>query len=647
MQSLKEKAWITEQSFWQARFNNGDNYKTVEDFKELNERINQHPIISIEEISRFIVESTPGFAEIKEFVESNVENAYLLDDKQTLMLLTLACAKTLSEHPNLATWSAVTSIRYNSWEVENWFGAALEFYSEENNKTKSIIMLAREVLANLLNGKLQPSSERYQGIVQQEADAWKRETEPLKKIWCGLRGSKDEFMPYLGFSSLFGIWYKHNPSDFISALLPLNPYIANSLLAVSGITFFGATFSTWQQVIELIPNSFEKNGTYSKSIKSYLLPLLLEFAYRQLLQAKQHTESKEHALALISNIVEALEERQDFVAIVMRWGNWLKRITLQDTENTDEFSSSSYIAGKLIDALGERIQSKDLLFLIDPAKDFEGWEHWAHHSLMADFVYKKYLPVYAVDKFKEDWQLNLLSWKTPKAEQLQKRAFDYIGHNENYPSKVAYQLAYLFTKTANPYKEWKSLWQNTQILRELVQFGFKTDIYGLAYDERTEASNLLVQCFSIGLATLDLLVTDEEAARKTEIKKLFSCLHACLITMLYIDTTINQEKWQSLYKHLAIRRVLWQGGTEEVFSSSDVPTLNEFIELYEKDTFQLATLLENILLNLETTPNIESELRHSSIDFKCLVVEFDKLKKIDARRYSSEIQRLKFFANQA
>src|SRR5699024_125752 len=101
------------------------------------------------------------------------------------------------------------------------------------------------------------------------------------------------------------------------------------------------------------------------------------------------------------------------------------------------------------------------------------------------------------------------------------------------------------------------------------------------------------------------------------------------------------KNWQSLYRHLAIRRVLWQGETESVFEEADSPSFIEIAGYYKNDSFKLATLLENIFINLNTKENFKKKLTGWDLNIKDLVAEVDYLSEIDSRRYSLDIKELK------
>lgn len=415
------------------------------------------------------------------------------------------------------------------------------------------------------------------------------------------------------------------------------------MLTIAGATFFSATFANWQKATELVPCSFEKNGTYNKEYKSYLLLILLDAAYQNLLDAKHRTNDEDYVAGLINDVVDVLTAREDYAAIVLRWGNWLERVILQDTDNHNEFKSSSFVANKLLYALGSKLKPAD--FIEKPAQDFENWEYWAHYAAMASNLYNGFIQKLSVERFTTDWQLDIYSWGNEKAQRLIQRSFDYAHYHGDLPGKPAYQLAYPFTKVENPGEEWDKLWQSAHALREIVQFGFKSDIYGSSYEERHEASRLLLLLFLTGLALLDLLVTTPETNKISNIKSLFKNLHTSLITLLYIDTTINKEKWQSLYRLLATRRVLWQGETENFFNKDDSPALNDFISYYHNDAYALAVLLENILINLKHSNKLASELQACNVNVVELVEKVKLLKQIDEKRYSLSVERLTKIAN--
>lgn len=636
--TLKGKAWANEQASLQAQLTADSYFKQLADFEAFDDEINKKAI-SLDQVSSFISEQKPSFENLKLHVQNEVENVFRLAEEQLLMLMTLGCAKAICEQSTIETWQAVTEIKYNSWEIENWLEAALSFYVEKLGKPELITTLAEDILTALCNGSLEPKSERFKSVVQNQIDAWEREIEPLKEIWFGLRGLRDEFMPYMEFSPVFTLWFKNNPSGFIGKLMPLNPYIAKSLLAIAGVTFFRASFASWEQTIHLVPKSFDKKGVYQKEYKSYLLLILLDEAYQKINEAKLRTDNKDYVIRLINDVVEVLSTREDYPGIVMRWGNWLERTSLQDSGNHDEFNSSSFVANKLLHALGEKLESSE--FLTEPAKDFEQWEHWVHYSVMSSYLFSGLLASIETRRFTNDWDLDLFSWGNEKGDLLKQKSLEFIPYNESFPGKKAYQLAYPLTKATNPLEEWISLWESTHALREIVQHGFKASIYGTSYSERNKPSQLLVLCFTIGLALLDLLVTQPDDKDKPTIKELFKHLYSSLVTMLYIDKTISNKNWQSLYRHLAIRRVLWQGETESVFEEADSPSFIEIAGYYKNDSFKLATLLENIFINLNTKENFKKKLTGWDLNIKDLVEEVDYLSEIDSRRYSLDIKELK------
>lgn len=635
MCALRRKAWASEQVSLQDQHTDDGRFKQLSDFEKFVDEINKKSI-SLDELSGFISEQKQSFERLQSFVENEVENAFRLTDEQRLMLQALACAKLLCDSPSLESWRCIADIRYHSWEIENWLKPALNYYTKQHGKSEQIIQISQDILTALMSGKLQPKSKQYKNIAQKEAEIWSREAKSLKEIWFGLRGSRDEFMPYLEFSPVFSIWFQNDAEDFISSLMPLNPYTAKSILIASGAVFLSATFANWQQALTLVPCSFEKDGKYKKEYKSYLLITLLDVAYQGVLEAKHRTNNEVYVTGLIDDVVEVLVDREDYPAIVLRWGNWLERLVLQDPGNHDEFDSHAFIANKLLYVLGKNLNVES--FIKKTAEDFESWEHWAHYSAMASHLYNKFLPECSFEDFAADWQLDVYSWGNEKAQCLINKSYDYTYQRGNLPGKQAYQFAYPFTHAEAPEKEWLKLWKGVHPLREIVAFGFKSDVYGYSYKERHEASGLLILLFLTGLALLDLLVTVPDAKKLNSIKKLFECLHANLITMLYIDDTINKEKWQSLYRHLAIRRVIWMGETESIFNEDDFPALNDFIGFYSNDAYQLAMLLENILVNAKAPDEVLKQLQACGVNAEELIEKVNILNKTDERRYPLNIK---------
>lgn len=645
MQPLKENAWVGEQELSNEYGDNAEKIKSIADFRMFDSELVNVLSIDTCQLSDFIIQNKPSFEQLKNFIKQEVKSSYRLTDEQLLMLITLGCAKAVYEQPNVEIWQAVTDIKYNSWEVENWLSLALDMYSDiENNATK-IISLAENILTSLNSGELEPKSERFKGVIQHQIDAWGREKEPLKEIWFGLRGARDDFLPYLEYAPIFKIWYVADSKSFFKYLNSINPYMAQSLLTLANVTNLNATFSNWVKAIELTPISFNNKGVYKKEIVSYLLPILLNAAYQEVIQAQHETKDEFYVIALVNNIVDTLAVRKDFIGIVMRWGNWLERVTLQDKDDPSDFSSASFIAGKLLNFLGCKVKAKNLKFIKTPAQDFERWEFWAHHSVMADHLYNGFLKEYKPDCFINDWTLDLYSWQSKKAKDLLQKAYDYTHYRGSFPGKLAYQLAYSLTKADHPDELWLDMWKNTHALREIVQFGFKADMYGSTYKERSDASGLLVVLFLIGLALLDLLATHKTARNVGAIKQLFVKMHTSLGFMLYIDSTINKEKWQSLFRHLAIRRYIWECDTDTLFNKSDAPTVSDFIMYSKNDIFELSKLIENILINTQNKKRLKDCLVNSDVDINKLIEKIEALNQFDSKRYSVVMSEIKLFAN--
>lgn len=637
MQPLKEKAWVGEQELSHEYSYSAEKIKSITDFKEFGSELINKLYIDTGQLSDFIINNKPSFEQLKVFAEQEIENSYRLIDDQMLMLITLGCAKAICEQSTIETWQAVTDIKYSSWEVENWLSFALEMSLYKENNFNKIISLAENILTGLCDRSLEPKSERFKGVIQNQIDTWSREKEPLKEIWFGLRGSQDHFLPYLEYAPVFKIWFSTSPISFFNKLKNINPYIAQSLLALADVASLNATFANWVRAIELTPVSFNSQGTYKNEIESYLLPILLSAAYQEVIQAKLKTKDECYVIKLVENIVDILAIREDFLGIVMRWGNWLERVTLQDEHDTSDFSASSFVAGKLLHFLGSKVKAKGLEFIKVPAADFERWEFWAHQAVMADHLHNGFLQEYKLDCFINDWQLDIYSWQSKKAKNLLQKAFDYTHYRGSFPGKIAYQLAYPLTKTNSPDELWLGMWKNTHALREIVQFGHKTDVYGSSYKERNKAGDLLLVLFLIGLALLDLLVTHNPIRNIRAIKKLFSDLYSSLVFMIYIDNTINKEKWQSLFRHLAIRRYIWECDTDDVFDQSDTPAVSDFIELYKNDAFELARLVENILINTQHKNKLKCYLKDCGMELEVLIDNVKTLVEVDSGRYSLEI----------
>src|SRR5690606_5632857 len=105
---------------------------------------------------------------------------------------------------------------------------------------------------------------------------------------------------------------------------------------------------------------------------------------------------------------------------------------------------------------------------------------------------------------------------------------------------------------------WKRLWDSTYPLREVIEFG-SPDAEAKTYSDRADASHLLLLLGFMGLACFDQAAIRfiEEEGLAEEIADLHEALAAAAREVVYVDDTLNHNKWKVLLQHLALRRIYW------------------------------------------------------------------------------------------
>ena len=88
-----------------------------------------------------------------------------------------------------------------------------------------------------------------------------------------------------------------------------------------------------------------------------------------------------------------------------------------------------------------------------------------------------------------------------------------------------------------------------------MEFG-DSDAVKDEYSSRSEAGNLLLLLFEIGLASFyqgSARSTDNKSSEARSLVRLFKELNSATCEMREIDSTLNHEKWLLIVQHLAIR----------------------------------------------------------------------------------------------
>lgn len=100
-----------------------------------------------------------------------------------------------------------------------------------------------------------------------------------------------------------------------------------------------------------------------------------------------------------------------------------------------------------------------------------------------------------------------------------------------------------------------------------------------------------------------------------------------------------------LFRHLAIRRYIWECDTDTLFNKSDAPTVSDFIMYSKNDIFELSKLIENILINTQNKKRLKDCLVNCDVDINKLIEKIEALNQFDSKRYSVVMSEIKLFAN--
>ena len=170
----------------------------------------------------------------------------------------------------------------------------------------------------------------------------------------------------------------------------------------------------------------------------------------------------------------------------------------------------------------------------------------------------------------------------------------------------------------------------------MIEFG-SPDAGGKTYSDRADASHLLLLLGFMGLACFDQAATrftEAEEGLAEEVVNLHEALAAAAQEVLYVDDTLNHNKWKVMLQHLALRRVYWDSAYTAdhrvpLFAKQHAPTIQDYLQHFQADPGDLVALLHACMLNELDTSALRQELRGASIDLRARV---DTLKQLHALR---------------
>ncbi len=585
--------------------------------------------------------SVPHFAEFPEVVN---------------FLMAWVCAETLGESPSLKTWQNVRKLKSHSWHLEHWLSAAMLVCAEEESNFKdAYTKLAKEVFESLDGLRLISQFDRYNKEREQYRAAWDEDCAKLEEIWWGLRhwnetNYEEEF-------PLFDVLGSLDPVGFIDVVSQSrNPYLVSSALFAGGAF---REFSIWEKFAITAPSAFAADGTWNGSVT---MPLLLVMARNQLSQDGWHIPGfdasdtqvekvKQEIAKLTEAVITPLANRQDALPLFARWSTWLMRQLLtRGVKDAANVRSSAFVDAALIEAIGRKLQGRTLS--PETSSDAPAWEKWCYKCVLASHANSGFIAVPTPDSFLEEWAITLDDWTAERGRQLREHASTIVTITQGIPGDAAHCLAYPIAMSGSPVDAWMGLWNATQTLREIVEFGDADALGSDEYEARAEAGKLLFLVFCIGLAILDQRASQciaGNSSQARDLARLHEALALAVREMREIDDTLNMEKWLQAVQHLAVRRLIWEDrgdqvgedGRFPVFLHEDKPMFKDYLSAAKNDVMELLAILHSTLLNESNRQIIFDKLQDASIDLSNVVATARRLNEVSARRYPIDEEQLR------
>ncbi len=570
------------------------NYK-----KELEERLDL--------LSNLIVESGVEYNELYSEVRSSIIDVdvnYNTEDKVDL-ISTWICVLAMVKSPTLNTWLNIKKIFYNSNNIKFWLEESILVHTENHPEDKcSFIALSDTVINALEENDRRIIPERDRGSLENALLSWQETSEKLTEIWGGLR----RFDPWSYRSEfvVFSVLKTLDNEKFIQRISKFeNPYLVDVCLSAIGVN---NSYSCWEEIVKLAPLSFEKDGEWNGSV---LIPLLLVYAHKGIQQAiyglshsnlspEDEAKAKNEIDELNSSIVTLLTQREDSHPLFVRWSTWLMReVIISGSDNQDDVTSLAYRNNSLLKVIGQSIQLSSNFQL--SSESVPAWERWVYRAVLALHSYNGFITQQECSDFIDEWSLDFDSWNDDKGTQLIESSRLFDMSSQEIPNNSIHLLAYSIAMSNSPSSNWIKLWNNTRLLREIVEYGDIQDSRIDRYKGSTEAIRLILLGFAIGLAILDQMAQryiDDGSISKDEILNLYRALLKAANEMREINYFIDIDKWEDVLLSLIIRRLHWESGVGNIaiFNLQDTPSFSDLVKQSTYDVVFFWRVIENTLI---------------------------------------------------
>lgn len=571
-----------------------DNYK-----KELEKNIFS--------LTDLVIESGVSYNELHSKVSSivvDIDLSYNTEDKIDI-ISTWICVLSMIKSPNLNTWLNVRKIFHHSNNIKFWLEDSILVHTNIYPEDKcSLIALSNTVISALEDGDSRLIPNRDRGSLKDSSLIWRRTSEKLTEIWWGLRG----FDPWAHSSELvvFSVLKTLDNEQFNRRISKCeNPYLVDVYLYAIGVD---RSYSCWEEIVKIAPLSFKEDGEWNGSV---LMPLLLVYAQKGIQQAvyklprnnlppEDEEKAKNEIDELNSSIVTLLEQRDDSYPLLARWSTWLMReVILAGGDNQDSVTSVAYRNNSLLKVIGGTIQTDSNFKLTTEL--LPDWERWVYRAVLALHSYNNFINQQECSDFIEEWNLDFDSWSDKKGTRLIESSRLFNMKSQETPNKSSHLLAYSIAMSNSPSLNWIKLWNNTRLLREIVEYGDFQDSRVDRYKGSTEAIRLVFLAFDIGLAILDQIAQryiDNKEISKNEIIQLYRALLTSVNEMREVNYFIDIEKWENASLSLIVRRLHWESGVGDIaiFDLQDKPSFSDLVKQSTYDVVFFGRVIENTLI---------------------------------------------------
>lgn len=559
------------------------------------------------------------------------------------LTLAIAFTKVLRTIPTASTWNYLWSL---AWQVSSLEYALLRVVTATGKEDQSFKSLFLEIASEVVKeAAAQPGrslilSKREE--YSQLREDWKQNPS-LTKIWRGL--GEGDCLLFRDDYGVFGIAADLDLGAFMCLLSEFdNPY---PILAALQAAQAGWSYSRWQRLLQLAPAGFNDNGNWNGSL---IVPLLLVIARDQVVQSQFGigAHSSDEAIKgatteieiLAKEIAKTLAERPDAGPCAQRWATWLMRQTISALANDPlpypaDARSHGYVDTVLIDALGAELPSS--AWNPSPGQDAETWEPWCYRCALVSIAANGAIAMPSATDFLKEWALSPEDWPSTRGESLRERAslFETFGrHPDAYGTRL---LAISLVDIHEPQRIWGNMWDTTQAIREVIEFGDPDAAQDTRFRIEMEASQLMELLFGLGLMMLECAVDPNcrlKCDRQKMLEELLGLLFYAVQEMATIDIS-NRRYWSEALRHLAIRRAVWVGDAQPfaaVFGEQSKPSLGDFLEELSVETEGLFALLEVALRNGVDRQTLQQTLIESGINLETQIAFADRLRDNDSKR---------------